>query len=201
MSTDNSDSIIPIDSSSLGRSKSQTRRKSRRISKKKSDINKEVNDMADKITPYILEKIYSIIGPSLDVKVMPYVLLLYVDFKDIKKKSPLKQIPQIKEMVPGKDNVDLGMVNGIFGVNSKRNYIIQLVYQEYCSKMFDTKEIETFISSNNDEIPFVCTNYIFDMLLREYPDRKKDFDFPIKQLVTIFAWENRDDPVLDINSK
>jgi len=91
------------------------------------------------------------------------------------------------------------MVNGIFGVSSKRNYIIQLVYQDYCSKMFDTKEIETAFSRDENR-PFVCTNYIFDSLLREYPDRKNSFDFPIDQLVTIFEFEGKDDPILDINS-
>ena len=171
--------------------------KSSPLEEKSDTISKE-EEWADKITPYILEKIYSIVGPRLDVKVIPYVLLLYVDFKNIKEKSPLKHIPQIKEISPGKDNLDLGLVNGIFGVNSKRNYIIQLVYQEYCSKMFDTKEIETVTS--DEDTYLICTNCIFDTLLLKYPDRKDSFDFPIDQLIEIFVSENDDDPVLDINS-
>jgi hypothetical protein len=226
MSTGNSDSKMSIGGSGSGKPKNPTRitrkntqipssrkrstpleekgytssgEKSSPLEKKSDTISKEeATAIADKITPYILEKIYSIVGPRLDVKVIPYVLLLYVDFEKIKEKSPLKHIPQIKEIRPGKDNLDLGLVNGIFGVNSKRNYIIQLVYQEYCSKMFDTKEIETVTSSEHTHL--ICTNFIFDTLLRKYPDRKDSFDFPINQLIEIFVSENDDDPVLDINS-
>jgi hypothetical protein len=138
-----------------------------------------------KITKKILEHLFRLVGNDLDSKILPYVTLLYVNFEKLKKIAPLEYTPEIKEIIGGKDNIDLMMVNGIFGVGSIKNYIIQLVYQTYLHKIFDKSQIEEVTNDNKELMSYVDVNYIFNKLLRKYPEKEKSFDFPIEQLIYV----------------
>ena len=138
-----------------------------------------------KITKKILEHLFILVGNDLDRKIIPYVTLLYVNFEKLKKIAPLEYTPEIKEIIGGRDNIDLMMVNGIFGVGSIKNYIIQLVYQTYLHKIFDKSQIEEVTNDNKELMSYVDVNYIFSKLLRKYPEKEKSFDFPIEQLIYV----------------
>ena len=127
--------------------------------------------------------LFNIIGPELDDRIIPYVSLLYSDFETLKKLVPLEYEPEIIQMSGEKTNIDLCLVNGIFGVGSIQNYIIQLVYQHKIHEMFDDNEIKKVIQDNENIIKYVDTNYIYNCL--QDNNKEKEFNFPIEQLIKV----------------
>lgn len=205
-----SDSLTTSDNQVKNQVKTKTTKENLEISKKESknsisntnnlpefDINKFVNNELSvdvnqinskqlvtqkKVQKDMMKKLFDYVGEDMNHKIIPYVALMYTDFDMLKKIAPLEYNPEITEILPGKDNLDLYLVNGIFGIGTQENYIIQLVYQNHLHEMFEETEIEKFIQENEDVSKYIDANYVFDGLLNA---SDKKFDFPIEQLIRV----------------
>ena len=106
------------------------------------------------ISDYIVGTLRKYYDSPPSERILKYLRLYFLDFKDLKKNYPLKiNVKFYNDIGGGRDSIDAGYIYAEFGQGTKKNYIVSLAYEEDYFDFYsdeDRKKLNAYYNGFNE---------------------------------------------------
>jgi hypothetical protein len=118
---------------------------------------------------------------AVDIRIIPYLLMLWADFNSIKQEFPLEYNPVfIDEVYFNYNSYEIGYISYVGEYGSQRSHVVNLMYQSILHENFSEEEISNFAIKNKPIMDKIDVIYIVCGLSIEL---QRKIDWPVNQLI------------------